>query len=214
MMITTTTPAALALDLQWEVGGHWYALQATCGPGLTALAGPAAPALLRLLAGGDVARRGTALLDGRPLAHGKAVARRGPRVRPIAAVLADDTLPLWRTPLGLATSAVRVHGVPLLGARARALQSLRWVGAAHLARWPIISRNAADRRRAALAVALAVVPGLLLLERPCAPLQIAAHGPLYATLHEIAEAWAMTVLLIPDAGHAAALPVLTPLPAG
>src|SRR5579872_4344038 len=115
---------SLTLVLRWEGAGRWYSLHAECGAGLTRVEGPAAPALLRLLAGGPVPHTGTARFDGHPLCHGAAVARHGPRRRPVAAVLADDTLPPWRTPLGHVAGAARLHGVSTKGARARAAQAL------------------------------------------------------------------------------------------
>jgi hypothetical protein len=59
-----------------------------------------------------------------------------------------------------------------------------------------------------------MVPGLLLLERPCDPLPTPAHERLYATLHELAGSWAMVVLLIPDPSHAGMRPALVPRIAG
>lgn len=205
---------ALSLDVQWRAGRDWYCLRASCGPGLTAVSGQAAPGLLRLLAGRHVAHRGSVLLDGRPLAHGSALMSGGPYARPVAAAFACDPLPLWRTPRGVVTGAVRAHGVPRSGAAARGMQALGWMDAAHLARRPLAFVNTADRQRVALARALGVVPGLLLLDRPGAPLPPPERQRLYATLGRLARTWEMVVLLTQDADPDGALPVLVPRPVG
>jgi hypothetical protein len=64
-----------------------------------------------------------------------------------------------------------------------------------------------------LAGALALVPGLLLLERPCRPLPLAERAATYATIIDLAARWEMVVLLIPDAGmDLGDPPILAPRP--
>jgi cobalt/nickel transport system ATP-binding protein len=210
------TTASLMLDLRWEASGRWYRLRADCAAGITLVHGPAASRLLRLLAGEEVPAEGQALLDGEPLRHGREVALHGPTVRPVAALLNEDAPRHWRTPLGWVASGVRAHGLRHGEARARAGQALGWVGARTegMAMRPLATLSAPERRRVALAHALAVVPGLLLLDHPCEALCRSERAALYETIRVLAERWEMVVLLIPDVDMALdGVPALTPQPA-
>jgi ABC-type branched-subunit amino acid transport system ATPase component len=93
----------------------------------------------------------------------------------------------------------------------RAAQALGWAGVTPFAYRPPALLNVAQRRRVLLAAALAVVPGLLLLERPCAPLPPSEHAALYATVRELAARWEMVVLLAPDSSFEG-MEVLEPQP--
>lgn len=157
--------------------------------------GPAAPALLRLLAGRPIPHTGTASLDGRPLQFGWEAARHGPEIRPVAAVLHGDRLPVWRTSLGAVAAAVRAQGVPFWLARRRARQALGWAHASSEAGRAVAMLDVQARQRVLLARALAVVPGLLLLASPGAMLSRADRLVVYDTLQTLAEQWEMVVLV-------------------
>lgn len=208
------TTASLMLDLRWEASGRWYRLRADCAAGITLVHGPAAASLLRLLAGEAVPAEGQALLDGKPLRHGREVALHGPTVRPVSALLNEDAPRKWRTPLGWVASGVLAHGLRRGEARARARQALGWGGALSVAMRPLATLSAPERRRVALAHALAVVPGLLLLDHPCEALCRSERAALYETIRVLAERWEMVVLLIPDEDMALdGVPALRPQPA-
>ncbi len=190
--------APLIFDLRWEEDGRQYALAAKCCPGLTVVRGYGASSLLRLLAGRPVPHAGSALLDGRPLRHNREAARHGPETRPVASVLGDEVIAPWRTTLGAVTAAVREHGVPYLGARRRGMRALDWAGVASVAHRPTFTLDAGARERVRLAMALAKVPGLLLLDRAFTALPPRRRGVLWDTIERLAASWETVVLCTSD----------------
>jgi len=193
-----TTLVSLTLSLRWQVGTAWYELETVCGPGLFAVDGPAASALLRVLAGHAVPSVGTACLDNVSLLHGEANLHHIGAARPVATVLEGQSLPLWRSARGLASGAIRAQGVRRRAANERADQVLRRLHADAWARRPLRNLGKQEQWLAQLGAALAIIPGLLLLERVDAALSSPHRDMLFATLWQVTDESETVVLLVPD----------------
>jgi ABC-type sulfate/molybdate transport systems ATPase subunit len=144
--------------------------------------------LLRLLAGLDAPATGRVEIDGEPIAHADADARR--RIgyatqRPgllSTSVIRNVELPLrWR-------------GLEGASRRAAALGALERLNVAHLADRKALSLSGGEAQRVSLARALAIEPGMLLLDEPAAGLDAEARRAFFDDLECALDDRATTVV--------------------
>jgi ABC-type taurine transport system ATPase subunit len=129
----------------------------------------------------------------------------------VAAVLPGDRLPPWRTALGAVCGPVRRQGVPFWEAWRRAQQALGWAQASAVSGRTIATLDVPARQRVLLAQALAVVPGLLVLDWPAAVLSTANRQAANETLRTLSDQWEMVVLVSAATGlsaHTTLLPTM------
>ena len=132
--------------------------------------------LLRAVAGLQRLDAGTIVLDGRDLA-GVPAYRRG-----IGLMFQDDALFPHRDVLGNVGFGLRMEGLPAPEARARVSELLELVGLAGTERRSVRSLSGGERKRVALARALAPRPRMLLLDEPLGALDRPLHDRLLEDL--------------------------------
>lgn len=174
---------------------------------LVVLVGPSGAGkstLLRLVTGEERPTGGSVLVDGEDvgaLRRGRlARLRRQMGVVPQEPRFADD-----RTALGNVTLVLRALGMPTAEARARGLEALRDVGLAARATAFPHELAAGERRRLALARAVAPVPRLLLADEPTAMLDEVAAREVAELLRAVQAGGATVVVATRDPAFAAAL---------
>lgn len=140
--------------------------------------------LLRSLAGIDPLDAGTLSLDGRGLLEWGGPAWRAEvlYVHQTPPVLPGSPASLWEGLRGLAIQRERTHGDPKTVAEALALTPAAWTR-----EWSVLSGG--ERQRAALAIAVAAAPRVLLLDEPTAALDDSARELAEAVLAEHTAIW-------------------------
>jgi len=137
--------------------------------------------LLQCLAGALRPTDGRVTLDGQPLAHSRAALRA--HRRRVQLVLQDPDDQLFSADVTQDVSFGPLNlGLSDDDARARTDQALALLGIAHLAARPTHQLSFGERKRVALAGAVAMRPDLLLLDEPTAGLDPAGVADLLATL--------------------------------
>lgn len=152
--------------------------------------------LIRLLAGLLTPESGTIELEAKPLHHWdpRARARRIAYVPQNMAVAfpfpAIDVVLSGRTPH---LNAFRLEGA---GDRAKAMEALETVGAAHLATRYVTALSGGERQMVMLARALAQEPSLLLLDEPSAALDLKHRAALIRTLVRLRAERSVSVVMV------------------
>jgi iron complex transport system ATP-binding protein len=175
------------------VAGRLEAVDAALAPGrITAICGPngaGKSTLLQALAGLIEPDGGAVLLDGAPLPHGRARARRIgylPQVGEIAWDLSVE---------GLARLGRLPHGDR---GEAQVAAALAAVDLADFAARPVSTLSGGERARALLARVLAGEPRWILADEPLAALDLAHQLALLAHLRSAADAGTGVVLVLHD----------------
>lgn len=203
--ITVGYPGATVLtDATIAVAGQRVALLGANGSGKTTL--------LRTLAGAVKPALGEVSLDGEPLDHGRAGLRA--HRRQVQLVLQDPDDQLFSADVTQDVSFGPLNmGLSEADARVRVTETLTQLGITHLAPRPTHQLSYGERKRVALAGAVAMRPRFLLLDEPTAgldpigvldlidALDSLSAGLLIAT-HDIplAHSWADEVAIVVD-GH-------------
>ncbi len=198
----------LRVDTTMTVGTTTVRAAFEAGPGLTALFGPSGAGksvTLSTIAGLLRPARGQVVIHGRTVADAERGVHVPTQERRIGMVFQHAALLPHRSPLDNVTLAVR-DGGGRTDRRARALELLHDVGAAHLAAAPTRSLSGGEQQRVALARALAGDPQLLLLDEPFSALDQASRLALRALLRAIVdERGTPAVLVTHDLDDLAAL---------
>jgi thiamine transport system ATP-binding protein len=156
--------------------------------------------LLRAVAGLQRLTAGSVLLDGRDLS-GVPAHRRG-----IGLMFQDDALFPHRDVLGNVSFGLRMEGMPAREARARVDELLELVGLVGTEGRSTRSLSGGERKRVALARALAPRPRMLLLDEPLGALDRPLHDRLLDELEQLFGELGLTVLYVThDVGEAFAL---------
>ncbi len=146
--------------------------------------------LLRAIAGLERLDAGSVELDGRPLA-GVPPHRRG-----IGLMFQDDALFPHRDVGANIAFGLRMQGVGARGAQTRVTELLTQVGLEGRERRAVDSLSGGERKRVALARALAPSPRVLLLDEPLGALDRPLHDRLVAELRELFDQIGQTVLYV------------------
>jgi tungstate transport system ATP-binding protein len=149
--------------------------------------------LLRLLHGLLTPTSGAVRWNGR--APERAVRRR-------QAMVFQQPVLLRRSVIGNVTYALKVHGVPRAGRRARAAEALADAGLAALARRPARVLSGGEQQRLALARAWATRPEVLFLDEPTANLDPAGAHAVERMVQAIKHRGTKIVLTTHDLGQA------------
>ena len=149
--------------------------------------------LLRCLSGAHRPGSGVIRYQGAPLTHDRA-GLRAHRAR-VQLVLQDPDDQLFSADVTQDVSFGPLHlGLDLAEVRRRVAQALELVGAAHLAERPTHQLSYGERKRVALAGAVAMRPAVLLLDEPTAGLDPCGQAALLAALARLEE-WGTTVVM-------------------
>jgi NitT/TauT family transport system ATP-binding protein len=155
---------------------------------VVALIGPSGcgkSTLLRIVAGLTPPTAGTVVLDGRPVWRG---GRRDPStVRSLTMVFQEANLLPWASVQDNVALPLRLRGVPRADRRARARELCQLTGIGGFERNRPYELSVGMRQRVALAQALIVDPGLLLLDEPFAALDAMTRD---AMNEELQRVWA------------------------
>lgn len=153
--------------------------------------------LLRVLSGALRPDAGEVQVDGRPLRHGRAGLRAHRQAVQLVAQDPDDQLfaaDVFRDvsfgPMNLGLGEAEV--------RARVAQALAWLSITDLAERPIHELSFGQRKRVAIAGALAMRPRVLLLDEPTAGLDPDGVAELIAALDSLVSAGTAVVLATHD----------------
>ncbi len=176
-----------------SVTGRLASVEARLEPGrITAICGPngaGKSTLLQCLAGLIVPDRGTLLLDGAPLPHGRERARRIGYLPQVGEVAWDLSV------AGLVALGRLPHGDRGDAQVAAAMAALDLVD---LAARPVSTLSGGERARALLARVLAGEPRWILADEPLAALDLAHQLALLAHLRRAADQGAGVVLVLHD----------------
>lgn len=163
------------------------------GPALHVILGPngvGKSTLLKLIAGALRPTRGFIRLDGRPLGRGE-----------VAYIPQDNELLPWLTVLSNVELPLRIAGVNGAERRLRALEALRAMGVeVYASRYPK-SLSGGERKRVALARALASNSRVILLDEPTANLDPRARRTLWSHLRSLARE-KLVIVVTHDVGEA------------
>ena len=163
------------------------------GGSIVALLGPSGSGkstLLRAIAGLQRLDRGSVTLDGRSLA-GVPPHRRG-----IGLMFQDDALFPHRDVAANVAFGLRMQGVSRTAAAARVAELLDLVGLGGREHRAIASLSGGERKRVALARALAPAPRVLLLDEPLGALDRPLHDRLVAELRDLFDEIGQTALYV------------------
>jgi thiamine transport system ATP-binding protein len=173
--------ALAGVDLEVEHG----TIVAVLGP-----SGSGKSTLLRAIAGLQRLDEGSVTLDRRPLA-GVPPHRRG-----IGLVFQDDALFPHRDVAANIAFGLRMQGVDSTAAAARVAELLALVGLGGRERRGAASLSGGERKRVALARALAPAPKVLLLDEPLGALDRALHDLLLTELKELFDEIGQTAVYV------------------
>ena len=160
---------------------------------IVALLGPSGSGkstLLRAIAGLERLDAGSVTLGGRSLAGVP------PHRREIGLMFQDDALFPHRDVAANVAFGLRMKGVPRADAGTRVAELLALVGLAGREHRTVGSLSGGERKRVALARALAPAPRVLLLDEPLGALDRPLHDRLVAELRELFEEIRQTALYV------------------
>ena len=153
--------------------------------------------LLRCLSGALAATRGGVTLDGAELRHTRAGLRAHRQA--VQLVLQDPDDQLFSASVAQDVSFGPVNlGLPEAEVRARVAEALDLLAVAHLAGRPTHQLSYGERKRVAIAGAVAMRPCVLLLDEPTAGLDPTAVGEALAALSRLQEADSTVVMSTHD----------------
>ena len=163
----TAVHAVDGVDLD-IVDGEFFCLLGPSGSGKTTL--------LRMIAGFELPTAGSILLQGRDVTRLPPSARAGWRRRNVGLVLQRDNLHPHLNVADNVALTLRLQGLAVAEIRNRVAELLHLVGLRHCSLHFMGQLSGGEAQRAAIAVALAPRPGVLLADEPTGELDEATAG--------------------------------------